>query len=103
MFGLKCYDAAGEVIFNTETAATRIVWQKSVSAGASSSEVVPAIGTNTIAIVKYTKEADSGGIIPSIGGTHKVTRSGTTITWTAKGTANYCPSVDTEIIVLLFD
>lgn len=103
MYGLKCYDVNGNIVFDTETVATRIVWQKSVSAGASSSEVVPAIGTKTIAIVKYTKETDTGGLISTIGGTHKVTRSGTTIAWVAKGTANYCPSVDTEIIILLFD
>ena len=103
MFGLKCFDADGNVIFDTESAATRIVWEKSVSAGASSSEVVPIIGTKDIAIVKYTKETDSGGLRVDIGATHKVTRSGTTITWTAKGDATYCPSVDTEIIVLLFD
>ncbi|MCK4819082.1 hypothetical protein KA005_25135, partial [bacterium] len=63
----------------------------------------PAIGTKTIAIVKYTDETDSGGLIAAIGGTHKVTRSGITITWTSKGTVNYCPSVDTTIIILLFD
>jgi len=103
MFGLKCYDENGDAIFDIDTAATRLVWQKDVNAGASSNETVDVIGTKDIAIVTISLEADSGGYKASVGAVHSVTRSGTTITWTSRGVANYCPSVNTRILIFLFD
>jgi hypothetical protein len=102
-YGLQCFDVNGTKVFDTETAATRIVWQKTVVAGASSNETVPEIDGKTIGVVSYSIEQDSGGNIAHVGGVHTVTRAGTTITWTSKGTATYCPSVDTKILVFLFD
>ncbi len=104
MYGLQCFDVDGDKNFDTETAATRIVWQKKVSAGASSNEVVvPSISGLSIGIVAYSDEVDSGGPFAAAGATHTVSVSGTTVTWTSRGNATYCPSVDTNIVIFAYD
>jgi len=103
MFGLKCFNESGDTIFNTDTVATRLLWEKKVSAGSSSNEVVPALSGRSIGIVTFSQESDSGGPYQYAGGVHIVTVSGTTVTWTSNGDATYCPSVDTQILIFAYD
>lgn len=101
--GMRCYDASGDVVFDTESKVSRLVYKNEVSANSSSNVTVDAIDGENIAIVTYSTDNSTFGAGNYSQGTHIVTRSGTTITWTARNNATHCPSVDTMILIFLYE
>jgi len=77
-YGLKVFDSSGNVTLDTTDTITRFRYSKEVAADASSSVTLSDI--SGLDSVEISVSTDSS--FDSIG--HDVSRSGTTITWTAK-------------------
>lgn len=97
-YGLQIYDAAGNSRLGPDTRLSRLVYQNSVSGGASSSASVPAVNSKSsveFSVPTYEAYNYAG---------HTVSRSGTTINWTAvSGTPGPYYSAPCEIFVFLYD
>jgi len=94
-YGLKVWDASGNVTLDTTDSITRLRYSNEVAADASSSVTLSDIsGLDSVEI--------SVGLEDDFAKTaHDVSRSGTTITWTAQsGTFNN--SADSLIFVFLY-
>ena len=92
-YGLKTFDASGNVKLDTIDRITRLRYQNTVSAGASSSSTLADIDGKSTCEFGIALEADKTA--------HFVSRSGTTISWTAAG-SNLKPSSDTLVVVFLY-
>ena len=97
-YGLRVKDAVGNIVVDTTDWLFRIRYSNVVAGEASSNVVLADIDGKTTELVSIALEDDKLA--------HDVTRSGTTITWTAKsgGAGGYIhESSDSLIIVLSSD
>jgi hypothetical protein len=93
-YGLKIFDSAGNCTLDLTDTITRLRYSNEVSGGSSSSTVLSDISGKSTVQFGLALEANK---LP-----HSVTRSGTTISWTARSTYNR-PSSNTLILVFLYD
>lgn len=105
-FGLECYDENGNQTLRIADTIARLIYTAQVSAGASSNISLPALTGKT--------SAEFGICLETNKHAHDVSRSGTTITWTARTdqrgvicapspiTEGY-PSGNTQIFVYVYD
>jgi len=97
-YGLRIKDAVGNIVVDTSDWLFRIRYSNVVAGGASSNVVLADIDGKTTELISIPLE--DGKLA------HKVTRSGTTITWTAKtsGSGGFSfASANSLIIVLISD
>ena len=92
-YGLKIFDAAGNVKLDTTDKITRLRYSVEVSGGVSDSIVLSDISGKSTCEFGIALEADKTP--------HLVSRSGTTINWTAAGSTLY-PSSNTFVVVFLY-
>jgi len=94
-YGLKVWDASGNVTLDTTDSITRLRYSNEVAADASSSVTLSDISGLDSVEISISLEDDFAKTA------HDVSRSGTTITWTAQsGTFN--DSADSLIFVFLY-
>ena len=94
-YGLKVFDGSSNVKLDTTDTITRLRYSVEVAGGASSSIVLSDI---------TGKSTGQFGIALEAGKTsHGVTRSGTTIIWTARAGGTYRASSNTLVLVFLYD
>jgi len=95
-YGLKVWDASGNVTLDTTDSITRLRYSNEVAADASSSVTLSDIsGLDSVEI------AVSVGSSIYASACHLIERSGTTITWTAQSGTMYS-STDSLIFVFLY-
>ncbi len=94
-YGLRVYDASGDITLDTTDRITRLRWYKEVAAGASGDTTLSDIdGLETVEIsTKISTDHCTAA--------HLVSRSGTTISWDAQSGTNY-NSADSLIFVFLY-
>jgi len=94
-YGLKVFDSGGVCTLDVTDTLTRLRYSVEVAAGVSSSIVLSDIsGKNT---------AQFGLGLENSKTPHGVSRSGTTISWTARGDATHRPSSKNLVLVFLYD
>jgi len=93
-YGLKVFDAAGNVTLDTTDRITRMRYTNEVAAGAD--------GSVTLSDIDGKSTCEFGLALEMDKTPHYVERVGTTIKWTAKSTTFY-PSSNTLVIVFLYD
>jgi len=100
-YGLKIFDSGGNVTLDLTDRITRLRYSVIATAGVSDSIVLSDIdGKNTC---EFGIEADDVSV-PGL--SHLVSRSGTTISWTYRGTTipgDPFPSCNTLVLVFLWD
>ena len=94
-YGLKIFDSSGTAVLDTTDKIARLRYSVVATAGNSSSTVLSDISGKTT--VEFAFGLATGWKIP-----HSVSRSGTTISWTAR-TMEFHTSCDTFILVFLYD
>lgn len=97
-YGLRVKDAAGNVLLDSTELTFRVRYNIVVGSGVSGSVNLPDISGKTTELLSIPLTADA---LP-----HEVSRSGTTISWTAKTAGSgsyYFPSSDSMIMVILTD
>jgi len=83
-YGLRVRDALGKIIINIADRLTRWKWNSSQTAGSSNSGALSEIdGLKTIEFAIPVMMTGTG-IVP-----HNITRSGNTLTWTARSLAPF--------------
>lgn len=92
-FGLQVFDENGNTIIDTSSTITRKVYQTVAKAGENGSVTLSDIDGLETAEFSFSIAGDS-----SLVGAHSVSRSGTTISWTASSGG----SVDSVIFVFLY-
>ena len=94
-YGLKIFDASGNVTLDVADKITRLRYSNEVSAGASSNTTLSDIsGLSSVEI--------SVGISPDFNKcAHSITRSGTTISW-AEQSGDYFNSANSLLFVFLY-
>lgn len=94
-YGLKIFDASGNTILDTSDNITRLRYSNEVASGVSGSTTLADIsGLNSVEI---SVGLETGWNKAS----HLVTRSGTTISWTAKS-GTYYTSANSLVFVFLY-
>jgi len=93
-YGLKVFDSGGSLILDLTDTITRLRYSNEVNGGVSDNVVLSDIAGKSTAEFGIGLEAAKTA--------HGVTRSGTTISWTARG-STYRPSGKTLILVFLYD
>jgi len=94
-YGLKIFDSGGSVKLDLPDTITRLRYSVEVAAGANSSIVLSDIdGKST---------CQFGIALEAVKTPHLVTRSGTTISWTARAGTGVWPSSSTLVLVFLYD
>ena len=93
-YGIKCWNSSGTLTLDVTDVLSRLRYSNTVDADASSNTTLADIsGKSTI---QFGVALESGKL------SHDVTRSGTTITWTARSNYHY-DSSDTLILVFIYD
>ena len=93
-YGLKIFDSGGNVKLDLSDTITRLRYSVEVAGGASSSIVLSDIDGKSTCQFGLALEAAKTP--------HAVTRSGTTISWTARAGGTYHPSSNTLVLVFLY-
>ena len=93
-YGLKIFDSGGNVKLDLSDTITRLRYSVEVAGGASSS--------TTLSDISGKSTAQFGIALEAAKTPHAVTRSGTTISWTARGDS-FWPSSNTLVLVFLYD
>jgi len=93
-YGLKVFDGSNNVKLDTTDRITRLRYSNEVAAGASSS--------TTLSDISGKSTAQFGIALEAAKTPHVVTRSGTTISWTARSGGSYHPSSNTLVLVFLY-
>jgi len=94
-YGLKIFDASGNVTLDTSDTITRLRYSVEVAAGVSGSIVLSDIdGKSTCEFGIALEDAKTP---------HVVTRSGTTISWAPRQGTSTWPSSNTLVLVFLYD
>ena len=94
-YGLKVWDASGNVTLDTTDSITRLRYSNEVAADASSSVTLSDISGLDSVEISISLEDDFATTA------HAVSRSGTTITWTAQS-GGFNDSADSLIFVFLY-
>lgn len=94
-YGLKVFDSGGVCTLDLTDNITRLRYSNVVAGGASSS--------TTLSDIDGKSTCQFGIALESGKTPHGVTRSGTTISWTARAGGTYRPSSNTLILVFLYD
>jgi len=97
-YGLKIFDSDGNVTLDVSDKITRLRYSNSVAAGASSSTTLADISGLSSVEISVCTEVDS---FPYNKCSHKIERSGTTITWTAQS-GTYYNSSGSLIFIFLY-
>ena len=92
-YGLKIFDSGGSVKLDLPDIITRLRYSVEVAGGASSSIVLSDISGKST--------CQFGIALEAVKTPHLVTRSGTTIIWTAAGSSLF-PSSNTLVVVFLY-
>ena len=96
-YGLKTWDADGNVLLDYTDRIGRLVWHDEIAQNETSNTTVSEIdGLDTVQFSYDLSGADGGGLSSM---SHKVTRSGTTVTWTSRGGPS---TEDSYIFVLIY-
>lgn len=93
-YGLKIFDASGNVKLDLSDKITRLRYSVEASAGVNGSTVLSDISGKSTCEFGIALELDKTP--------HLVERSGTTISWTAKGNTDFRPSSKTLVVVFLY-
>jgi len=94
-YGLKVFDSGGNVTLDLTDNITRLRYSNVVSGGASSS--------TTLSDIDGKSTCQFGIALENNKTPHGVTRSGTTISWTARAGYTTRPSSNTLVLVFLYD
>ncbi|MCK5541719.1 MAG: hypothetical protein KAI40_03430 [Desulfobacterales bacterium] len=92
-FGLKIYDAAGNITLDGADCVTRLRYSVEIAAGVS--------GNVALNDIDGKSTCEFGIALEQNKTSHHVSRSGTTITWTAAGGILF-PSSSTLVVVFLY-
>lgn len=94
-YGLKIFDASGNVTLDVTDRITRLVYTTTVAAGANGSVDLPNISGKLTGLVSFSLEANLQKCA------HAITRSGTVVSWTAQS-GTYYTSAASVIFVFMF-
>jgi len=93
-YGLKCWNSSGVLTLDLTDTLSRLRYSNTVAASSNSN--------TTLADISGKSTIQFGVALESTKLPHLVTRSGTTITWTARSNPYY-PSSSTLILVFVYD
>uniref|UniRef100_A0A6M3KZR7 Tail protein n=1 Tax=viral metagenome TaxID=1070528 RepID=A0A6M3KZR7_9ZZZZ len=93
-YGLKTYDSSGTVTLDTTDAISRLRYSIEATATVSGNITLSDISGKTTSEFAVCKEQNKTP--------HLVSRSGTSITWTAES-SNFYPSGDSLVLIFLYD